>query len=161
MKPVSALLVNVAVVAAGIFVYHTWIRPPTAADDFLSDRALARLEEQMGEITRRRGGTSGNTRVMRIGDAVRQLKLGLSPEDEGRLVKVCEDFQQNRIRFWSDPATRAMDEPTYEHAYRAFVERHLLEIREVVKDPQQQENIIRRFIWDGRIIRRNVNPDTR
>lgn len=156
MKLLPTLLLNVVVVAVGLFVYERWIRPKGPDEDYLSDATLERLEEQMKQVAMRRGGTGANVREIRIADAVRRLNLGLSPEAEGRLGRLCEDFQQNRIRFWADPSTRKLDAKEYEHAYRAFIERHLVQIRELVKDPKQQEMVIRRFIWDGRIIRRNV-----
>jgi hypothetical protein len=108
----------------------------------------------MLEITRRRGGGTTNVRELRIAEAVRRLSLGLPPEVEARVVNACETFQQTRFRFWAEPSTRAMDDAQYEHAYRAFVERHVERIRELVDDPQKQEVVIRSFIWDGRIIPR-------
>jgi hypothetical protein len=154
MKTLPALLLAVAVAASGIFVYHTWLRPRTPSDDYLSETALARLEEQMLEITRRRGGATENQRELRIAEGLRRLNLGLAPEVEGRVALVCEEFQQARFRFWAEPSTRKMSDEEYEHAYRAFVERHVQRVREVITDPQKQEIVIRSFVWDGRIIPR-------
>jgi hypothetical protein len=157
VKALRLLALDVAVVAAGLFVYDRFVPPPSEAEAPLATRTLARIEEQMEALKRRRASVpGGQARLLGIRDAVEALDLGLPDEDRERLVRTCEGFHEERLRFWADPANQDLDEDAYAVAYRALLSRYEAQIREIVSDALQQEQVIRRFIGDGRVIRRRI-----
>jgi hypothetical protein len=149
------LLLDATVVAAGLFAYDRLVPPPREGDDARAAGALERLEEQMGALERRTHVAPGG-RPIGIADMVRALDLGLSDEARERLVLVCEGFHEERLRFWRDPTTHGLGQEEYATAYRALLARYEAQIREIVTGPEQQAAVIRRFIGDGRVVRRTI-----
>lgn len=91
-------------------------------------------------------------RRQRIQDVVTQMRMGLSHTAKSQLVDVLDGFQRARLEFWARPEIRALDATAYESAYRALVAPHVEAARALLPDAEQADAVVRRFLFDGRII---------
>ncbi len=80
------------------------------------------------------------------------MRMGITPQAQSRLVEILDGFQRARLEFWARPEVRALDAVAYEAAYRALVASHIEAARALLPDAEQADAVVRRFLFDGRII---------
>ena len=152
MKTWQAFLMNVAVVGAGLFVYDRVRAPASGANagDPLSADAMGRFIAQYDEMSRRQGANMG--RRSRLATYLSRLSLSsLDAGAQGRLTDVLDGFQEERLGFFERVPADAAD---YDARYRAFVNTYIAKVNALVPDAKEAATVVERFIFDGRIIRK-------
>lgn len=149
MKLLPTLLLNVAVVALGLFVYDRFI----TTEDPLSDEALAKLDQQMKELRAKRPPSrQRDARMTRVAQLVGEMDLGLDAAGTEQLLDLLSRNFEDRQAFIERKDLEAMDAKAFERAYRNVIEPHMNRVRILIRNPAKAEAVIKRFIYDGRPI---------
>ncbi len=153
MKLTHAVLLNVAVVAAGLFVYDRWVA--ARAEDPVSDAALDRFERQARALAVRKG-KQRDPRMKRVAEALANMGLRLNGQQVERVLAALAGGFKERERVVRDPALASWTNKEFAARYLAAVQPTMNQIRLVLPEAEAAEAVIKRFVYDGRAL---VKPD--